>query len=134
MRTAAKVVVILGIIGAILTLLLFGAAQTLTKEAFQQMYDNGEFYVNDHLATEEDLEVVLQAIPVVFGALMVVLFIYIAFKLVNLFVLFKGYKTGILIFGIISLFFGGLLSGIFQILDYALAGRENVNFDSSVTF
>lgn len=134
MRTAAKIFTVLEMIGVILLLLFFAAIQSMVKEMLQQQFDNGELIINGQAATQRDYDLVLQSIPVIFGFLTFIFIVIIIFKAINLFVLIKGYRTGILVFGIICLVSGSIITGIIQIVDFVLSSEQNNNPNASVNF
>ncbi len=128
MKLAIKTLDIIFIAINAIGLILTFALQGVIKNFFQYAYDSGNFTVNDHPATQEDLDLVMKMVPIICGIVAVVIIISIIILALNLYFVSKDNFSAILVMGIIFCVFGNYVIGALNII-YHILEKDKSDFE-----
>ncbi len=123
-KTLNIIFIVVNAIGVISTF----ALQGVIKGFFQYAYDSGHFTVNNQPATQEDLDLVMNLIPIICGIAAFVMIIGIIALALNLYFVSKDNYSAILVMGIIMCVFGNYIIGILNIV-YHVLEKDKSDFE-----
>ena len=129
MKLAVKIVTIINMVANAIGLILVFALQGVVKDEAAR----GELIVNGEKISSQDVEAVLNVVPVLAGIVAFIIICGLVLLALNLYFLSKDNLTAILILGIVHLVFGVYLIAILDIVYYIMnkdksdfAGKEVV--------
>ena len=133
MKLAVKIVTIINMVANAIGLILVFALQGVVKDVIKDEAARGELIVNGEKISSQDVEAVLNVVPVLAGIVAFIIICGLVLLALNLYFLSKDNLTAILILGIVHLVFGVYLIAILDIVYYIMnkdksdfAGKEVV--------
>jgi hypothetical protein len=127
MKLAVKIVNILNIIVNAVGLILVFALQGVVKDLIKDEAARGELIVNGERISSQDVEPLLNVVPVLAGFVAFLIIVSIVVLALNLYFISKDNLNAILVVGIVHLVFGAYLLGILDIVYYVM-NRDKQNF------
>ncbi len=133
MKLAVKIVTIINIVANAIGLILVFALQGVVKDEIRNEAARGELIVNGERISSQDVDAILNVVPVLAGIVAFIIICGLVLLVLNLYFLSKDNLNAILILGIVHLVFGVYLIAILDIVYYIMnkdksdfAGKEVV--------